>query len=87
MDKSSKAGVFTKEAIEAADKVPREEVKSIKHMSKPELVHYIQSVWQRGYDVGHREGYEHGVNDARAALNAKGVSEHTEENEGNHGDV
>lgn len=79
MDKSSKAGVWTKEAIEAANSVPREEVKTIKHMSKPELVGYIKSVYQRGYERGYQKGHGDGVNDAKAAFNARGVSEHTDE--------
>ena len=79
MDRSSKAGVWTKEAIDAMNAVPREEVKAIKHMSKPELVGYINSVYQRGYEQGYKKGHEDGVNDAKAAFNARGVSEHTDE--------
>ena len=65
---------FTKEAIDAANRVPKEEIKRVKHMTKPELVAYYQSVWQSGYDVGRQVG----LNEAQAAFNAKGVSEHSD---------
>lgn len=77
MDKSNRAGVFTQEAVDAMNTVPREEIKAVKHMSKIELVCYIKSVWQRGHDVGYEKGHADGVNDAKAAFNAKAMSEHT----------
>lgn len=74
---------WTKEALEAANKVPREEIKAIKHMSKPELVGYIQSVWQRGYEKGREAGLE----EAKATSDAAAVSEHTTEEAVADGDV
>lgn len=79
MSKTITVRKWTKEALEAANKVPREEVKAVKHMSKPELVGYIHSVWQRGYEQGYEKGHGDGVNDAKAAFSARGVSEHTNE--------
>ena len=83
MGKTVMARRATKTAIEFADSVSHEEYKSIKHMNKIELVDYMRRVWQRGYDIGH----EAGVRDAQAAVNAKGVSEHTNEEGAADGDV
>ena len=73
----------TQKAIELADSVSHDEYKSIKHMNKVELVDYMRRVWQRGYDIGH----EAGVREAQEAVNAKGVSEHTDEEAPADGDV
>ena len=74
---------WTKEALEAASKVPREDVKAIKHMTKPELVHYLSTVWQRGFEKGREAGLE----EAKATSDAAAVSEHTTEEAVADGDV
>ena len=71
MDRPGKAGVWSKEAVDYVRKIPREEIKTIKHMSKIELVCYLHEVWQRGYDAGRAAVQnEHGAKDGEAEKGA-----------------
>lgn len=55
---------FTEEAIARADKVSREDYKAIKHMSKIELVDYMDRVYRRGFEAGREAGLKEAKKEA-----------------------